>query len=314
MPTLDELLERQAGVISRAQALDAGLRPHDVRRKLRRREWAPVHEGVYVDHTGALSWMQRAWAGVLFCWPAALCDESALRAVEGPGRRDRDDNDPVHVAVDRNRSVRPPPKVVVHRMADLDRKTQWNASPPRLRVEEAALDVAAQAASDFEAVAALANAVQSRRTTAARLLHVLGDRSRIRRRHFLQAVLTDVRDGACSTLEHAYLTKVERGHGLPSAGRQVVGSGRGRLYRDVVYDQQSLVVELDGRLFHDRPRARDRDLERDLDAALERLTTVRLGWGQVVGRPCSTALKIARLLQLLGWDGGPRACPECTAR
>ena len=47
------------------------------------------------------------------------------------------------------------------------------------------------------------------------------------------------------------------------------------MYRDVEYDD--FVVELDGRLFHDDTAARDRDLERDLDAAVEGKDTIRLG-------------------------------------
>src|ERR1700712_431846 len=75
----EALLRDQAGVISRAQALASGLSENDVRRLLRRRSWVCVHPGVYVNHTGELTWLQRAWAAVLFAWPAALCDESALR-------------------------------------------------------------------------------------------------------------------------------------------------------------------------------------------------------------------------------------------
>jgi len=266
---------------------------------------------VYVDHTGPPSWLQRAWAAVLFAWPAVLCHGSALRAAEGPGRRDHDDAAPIQVAVHRERTVRAPDGVVVHRLTDLDFKVLWNTSPPRMRVEEAALDVAAATASDFEAIATLAEAVQSRRTTASRLLRALGRRTRIGRRPLLESVLADVLDGACSALEHAYLDRVERPHGLPTADRQVLASTRGTLYRDVVYDPFGLVVELDGRLFHSRPRARDRDLERDLDAAVDRLSTVRIGWGQAVDRPCSTAQKVGRLLERLGWTGHVTTCPRC---
>ena len=92
-----DLLRDQAGIIARRQALRGGLTSNDVRRRLRRREWVVVHPGVYVDHTGQLTWLQRAWAAVLYAWPAALCGESALRAVEGPGRR-RDDHT-IHVAI-----------------------------------------------------------------------------------------------------------------------------------------------------------------------------------------------------------------------
>ena len=311
MEVLDELLSRQAGVVSRVQALDAGCRPHDIRRRLRRREWAIVHDGVYVDHTGPLTWLQRAWAAVLFAKPSALCHASALRAAEGPGRRDHDDFGPIHVAIDRDRSVRAPEGVIVHRLSGLEDKALWNTSPPRLRIEEAALDLAAEATDDFDAIAILGEVVQSRRTTAGRLLDALDRRTRIRRRHFMRAVLRDVSQGACSALEHAYLTRVERPHGLPAADRQVVASSRGPVYRDVVYRRQAFVVELDGRLFHSQTRARDRDLERDLDAAVDRLTTVRIGWGQAAGRSCSTARKIGRILEQLGWSGQVRACPEC---
>jgi hypothetical protein len=310
MEFLDGVLARQSGVVSRAQALAAGLQPHRIRRRLRRREWATVHPGVYVNHTGPLTWSQRAWAAVLVAWPAALCHESALRASDYSGAA-FDDGAPVHVAVDRDRPLRPPAGVVVHRLADLDDKALWNTSPPRLRVEEAALDVAAGAATELDAVAVLADVVQSRRTTATRLIRALERRSRIRRRRLFEAVLGDIRAGSCSALEHAFLDRVERAHGLPTAERQVVASSLGPLYRDVVYGEQGLVVELDGHLFHSRPRVRDRDLERDLDAAVDRLTTVRLGWGQAVGRPCSTARKLGRLLQRLGWDGQPTTCPHC---
>lgn len=93
-----ELLELQDGVISRQQSLALGMKPHDIRRMLRRREWARVHAGVYVNHTGPLTWQQKAWAAVLFAEPAALCGHSALRAADGPGRRSHDDDGPVHVA------------------------------------------------------------------------------------------------------------------------------------------------------------------------------------------------------------------------
>ena len=65
------------------------------------------HPAVYVNHTGPLTWRQRAWAAVIYAWPAALAGDSALRLVDGPGRRDRDDDGPIHVAIDRKRSVVP---------------------------------------------------------------------------------------------------------------------------------------------------------------------------------------------------------------
>ncbi len=293
--------------------MDHGLSDADVRRLVRRREWARVHPGVFINHTGPLTWQQRAWAAVLYAAPAVLCASSALRAANGPGHRDHDDTGPIDVAVDRTRTVLAPTEIVLHRLIDLKSRAQWNLSPPRLRIEEAVLDVAAAASDDYSSIAILAEAVQSRRTTAQRLLKTLKSRKRIARRALLESVLEDIAEGASSALEHAYLTRVERPHGLPVARRQVRASSRGPVYRDVVYNDLFTIVELDGRLDHTRVVDRDRDLDRDLDAALDQQLTVRLGWGQAIHHPCLTAQKVGRLLQQRGWEGTPRRCPECAA-
>ncbi len=307
MSDLERLIGHQAGVVTRAQLGELDVAPATIRRMVRRRDLVRVYPGVYVDHTGELTWLQRAWSGVLALEPAALCHRSALRAADGPGRRD--DDAVIHVAVDRSRSPAAPPDVRLHHLADLDAKVRWTASPPRVRVEEAVIAVAAEEHDEVSAIAVLADAVQARRTTAARLLETLGRRPRIARRDLLDGALRDIAQGTCSALEHGYLTRVERPHGLPTATRQAPGVG---IYRDVEYAAQGLVVELDGRLFHDDAASRDGDLERDLDAALTARVTVRLGWGQVFGRSCETATKVAALLQARGWTGAAIPCPACT--
>jgi hypothetical protein len=306
-------LSLQAGVISRRQALEAGMAPHDVKRLVRRREWTPAHPGVFVSHTGPLTWVQRAWAAVLHSWPAALCLESALRAGDGPGMRDRISDELIHVGVDRRRtSLVAPPGVSVHHLTRLDERVLWNLGPPRLRYDDAALDVAAGARSELDAIAALAKACQSRRTTATRLITALGERERVARRRWLAATLRDVADGTCSVLEHAYLLRVERAHRLPVARRQVRATASVRvIYRDAEYDE-GCFVELDGRLFHDSITQRDADFERDLDAAVAGRSTVRLSWGQVFDRPCSTTAKLVLVLRAHGVLVTPCACaPGC---
>jgi hypothetical protein len=195
MQEIDELLTLQDGVIARRQVLAAGRSANDIRRWLRQRRWATVHPGVYVEHTGPLTWRQRAWAAILYAAPAALSHDSAVRAVDGPGRADRRDDDPIHVAVDRTRHFEPPPGVVAHQLAGLPARTLWNVSPPRLRIEEALVDLAAEAPDELRAIGVLADAVRARRTTPARLLDALGRRTRIARRGFLEGVLTDIAAG-----------------------------------------------------------------------------------------------------------------------
>jgi hypothetical protein len=228
---------------------------------------------------------------------------------EGPGSP-RDERT-IHVAIDLSRRVRPQPRLVVHRVTALDERVQWHLGPPRVRYDQAAIDVAADAPTDLAAIAGLAAACQSRRTTARRLLGVVESRRRLARRAWLAGVLGDVAAGTCSVLEHAYLTRVERPHGLLPARRQVRSVlGSGAVYRDVEY-AGGLVVELDGRLFHDTAEQRDRDFERDLDTAVLGQDTRRISWGQVFERPCRTAHRIGLLLQQRGWTGDLRRCPEC---
>lgn len=307
MSSISELLITQSGVISRVQAMDAGLQPHDLRRMVRRRELVRVHPGVFVNHTGELTWLQRAWSGVLAMAPAALVAESALRAAEGSGRRDVED-EPIQVGVDRK--VAGVPGVRVHRMDHLAERVMWNRSPPRLRYEQAVLDVAAGADTEFAVVELLSRAVQSRRTTAKRLLEVLEERRRIGRRRWLASVLADVADGTCSVLEHGFLTRVERPHGLLGGSRQVRDEvTSGTIFRDRRF-ANGLVVELDGRLFHDSTRQRDRDLDRDLDTAVLGSLTLRIGWGQVFDRACWTAARVGFLAQTPADPCGP----DCAVR
>lgn len=233
--------------------------------------------------------------------------------VDGPGRAGHDDERAIHVAIDASRVLRPPDGIRVHRLTGLEDKVLWHTAPPRQRLEQALLDLATEAEREVDVVAFLADAVQARQTTGERLASALRERTRISRRGFLEAVIADVSTGTCSALEHGYLVRVERPHGLPAARRQFAESPKGPVYRDAVHEEQDLIVELDGRLHHCSVHARDRDLGRDLDAVATERVTARLGWGQVFDRPCTTAAKVGRALRVRGWSGAPRRCPRCAA-
>lgn len=315
------LLDEQDGVLARRQALAAGLTDEDLRRLRRRREIATVHTGVYVDHTGPLSWTQRAWAAVLFAWPAAICPESALvahgvrwavRRLDQQVRRLGFAAPVIHVAVDERRRVSEPDGVPVHRVTRLADQVQGIARPPRLRLEPSLVQVAAAAGDDATAIAVLADACQERRTTPARLVEVVRGHPNLPGRKLLLGVLEDVATGAYSLLEHRYLTRVERPHGLPTGGRQrAVRAGRAAAYRDVEYLGLGAVVELDGRLGHELATDRWDDLDRDITSLLVGDTTMRLGWRHVL-QPCRTAAVVDRFLVALGWDAGATPCgPGC---
>ena len=312
MTELERLQESQSGVVTRRQLLDRGATRTSVARSLRRGEVIPVHPGVYIAHNGPLSWLERAWAAVLWAAPAALCLESAQRLFEGRGL-DQRDKEVIHLAVPRDRHLQQPPGIRIHRTAHFGVRVQDHLSPPRVRYDDTVLDLAERARDDLAAISVLAAACGSRRTTASRLLESLERRPRIHRRHWLEAILRDVMTGTCSVLEHGYLDRVERPHGLPAGRRQAPGIQDGRrMWQDVRYEEWGLRVELDGTLGHAATEDRDRDLERDLDAAVGHdETTLRLGYGQVFARGCRTATKVGLVLNRLGWPGEVHPCPKC---
>lgn len=297
--------EIQGGVVARWQLRELHARDHDVRRLVRNRELATVLPGVYVAHTGTPTWHQRAWAAVLSCWPAALTGRSALPKPP-PGA-------PIEVMVALDRTVRAPKGVVVRRRARFEGYVDWTDSPPRQILAEAAVDAAAAEETVNGAFTLLADLIQKKTVRVVALAEAVGRRRRLRHRRVLLDLLEDLRAGACSVLEREYLRAVERAHALPAGDRQSPDRVDGvSVERDVVYAPYGLVVELDGRAFHDSAGARDSDHARDLDAAAARdLRTVRLTYGQVLGEPCRTAGRIAELLRRGGWGGRLEPCPRC---
>jgi hypothetical protein len=313
MSGISRLLEEQGGLIARRQVLACGGDDSFVEKQLRRREWARVHRGVFVSHTGELSRLQRAWAAILYYGPdAALYRESAM---EVQGMRSARPDEPIHVAVTGTRRVHRIEGVRLHRVTSLARLVQPNRSPPRVRIEHGLLAVASSAPRDSDAVAVLADACQSGRTTPGRLREALAQHPKLPRRRFIRTVLSDVAQGAYSVLEHRYLRRVERPHGLPTAERQRrVTQGKTVAHRDVEYPDQRLIVELDGRLGHEEALDRWDDLDRDIDSAVEGDLTLRVGWRQVENA-CRTAVAVGRLLSARGWAGRVTACSaECPVR
>ncbi|MBM7519477.1 type IV toxin-antitoxin system AbiEi family antitoxin domain-containing protein [Nocardioides nitrophenolicus] len=307
-PELQIILRReQDGVVTRAQLLELGATDHDIARMTRRRELRAVEPGVYVDHTGALTRRQREWVALFAYAPAALSHESAM-----PGGEPR----VVHVCVGPDRTLRPIAGVVVHRSAHLASRVDWRRRPPRTTPHHATLDVMEDRirADDVPgAYAALTQACFTREVVPRLLRTALAERARVTRRALVAGMIDDVEQGANSVLERGYLHLVERAHGLPAGRRQRTSHATGRRTdQDVRYEDLGVVIELDGRAYHDGSRARDADARRDLaEAASNDAITLRVTYGLVFGEPCRTTRWVARVLQRRGWSGEPRCCPRC---
>lgn len=308
---LESQRRMQDGVLTHAQLVAAGVTRADLARMQRRKELRRVHPRVYVDHTGPLNWHQRAWAAVLYAAPAYLYGPSAEPPRTEQLARPGFVPDPIHVAIDQTRRVNAQPGIVIHRLTDLENHA-YGGVPPRLRLEDNALAMAHEARSEIDVVASLANVVGRSYVTADSLRAALGRFPSLRRRAWIATIVDDLESGTHSVLEHGYLVKVERAHGLPTSDRQVPRTtASGGQFRDVEYEAYGLVVELDGALGHDTWRDQARDADRALDdLAATGTVTARLRWHQVYESPCRTAHSLARILRSRGWAGAPVACSD----
>ena len=245
------ILDRQSGVISRRQA----------RARAWRRTTSDDCSGGGNGQRSTTACMSTTPARCRGCSergppyslaePAALCHDSAIRAADGPGRRDRPDDEVIHVAIDRHRKLQLPAGIVAHRLVGLGQKVLWNAGPPRVRIEHAVLDVAAEAGDRLRRD----RGHRQRRPVPTHHRAPTARRSGLTPAHrpptIPGGVLDDVAAGTCSVLEHGYLTRVERAHGLPRAGRQVRASAVGRCSATSTTRRPACSSSCDGRLFHD---------------------------------------------------------------
>lgn len=300
------LVRLQSGVVSRRQLIELGADDNDIERMIRRRELSAVLPGVYVNHTGQLSRRQREWGAVLAHWPAALTRESALR---------NRPLDVVQIAVAPDRHLIGSERIWIHRTTDFASRINWREAPPAVEVEHATLDVMSTLIGEdaiHRAFTVLADVCQTRRTTPARIAATLAGRSRVGGRATITSMIADLDEGSCSVLERGYVHRVERPHGLPRPRRQQVSTATGRRSEQDIHYDAYVVIELDGRAFHDNAMARDKDARRDLaELAVNDDLTARVTYGLVFRDPCWTAAAVGALLRRRGWAGPFRRCATC---
>ena len=305
---LEELCERQCGVVARAQALRGGMTLSAIRARLRSGQWQRVYDGVFAVFSGPLPRQARLWAVLLRAGPGAVLSHQTAAELAGLAVA----QDPVHVTVPASRRVKRIPGVSLHMSRLTDALRHPTRVPPQTRVEETVVDLTQSARDLDEAIGWLARACGQRRTTASRLLEALNARSRVRWRGELAMALRDVAEGCHSVLEMRYLRRVERAHGLPRSIRQRVRRrAGGRWYDDVYYADHQVAVEVDGRAAHPDEH-RWRDMERDNAGVAAGESVLRYGPADVTDRPRGVAAQVATVLALHGWTGSPRRCgPGC---
>lgn len=301
-------------MISRRQALAAGLTDAAIEARLRSARWRRLYSGVYATFSGPVPRPARRWAALLYAGPGSLLSHYTAADLVGLADPESPDH-PVHVTIPTQRRVRSVPGVVVvHRSHRTAVSAHPSRRPPQTRVEETVLDLTQLARTVDQAIGWAIRACGARLTTPARLAAALAARRKLRWRADLASAIADAGSGCHSLLELRWLRRVERPHGLPPGRRQRPRArAGGRWYDDVHYQPYRTLVELDGRVAHP-DRARWRDLRRDNAGVADGLSVLRYGAGDVAERPCEAAAQVATVLIRNGWSGSPTPCgPGCPA-
>jgi hypothetical protein len=305
---LRELIELQRGVLSRRQALAAGLSEDLIKARLRGGRWRQIQRGVYATFTGECSREAMMWAAVLRAGPGASLSHHSAAELD---RLVREPVPLIHVTVPASRRVAPAPGLIIHLSERAVQARHPSRLPPRTRIEETVLDLAENARAPEDAFDWVSRACGGRYTTPERIWAAMQDRKKLRWRPELAEALGEVAGGVHSVLERRYLRGVERPHGLPAAIRQTRVVRRRRAYRDVLYEEYLVAVEVDGAVAH---TLEDKwlDTHRDNAAAVDGLITLRYSWADVVTRPCEVAAEVGAVLLRRGWPGRLRPCgPAC---
>jgi hypothetical protein len=303
----------QAGLVTREQALRAGLSSNAITSKVVHARWAQVHRGVYATFTGPLDQDVRLWAAVLYAGPGArLSHQTAaalIRLADRPSPL-------IHVAIPATRRVRPPHGVVIH--ISSRESSGWRFArgvPPHTFAEETVIDLVHAATDLDDAIAYVTRAFARNLTSEERLRLEAAARKKLRWRADLDEIIPRAAGGAHSVLEYRYERDVEQAHGLPPASKQArftkPDGSRGR--RDRYYEEYGLVIELDGRQYHPDER-RGLDQARDNDATAAGGSTLRYGWVDVTRKQCAAAAQVHAALSNRGYTGPLKPCsPACGA-
>jgi hypothetical protein len=262
----------QAGAISRSQLLAGGMSPSSVHRRLRNGTLVSELPGVYSVGGSADTVERRRWIAVLAVGghPVLSFDSAArmhgLSAVAASG--------PVVLTVPHSGS-QALPGVVVHQIDDL--AATWRRGRLGLALE----DAVATKRTTFEEVGQVLRSVARRGKPGVRLL---------------TALLDEHRPGepvAESVLERDWFRLVDRSP-LPRPVRQhaLPRTDGVRGLVDSAWPAVKLVVEIDGRRWHQRIADMKRDRDRDLHASAAGWLVVRLLHEHVVGAPEETMREV----------------------
>ena len=307
---MDDLLNRQDGVIALAQALRF-LSRKAIRHRVATGRWQQ-QQSALVMHNGPISVAQRHWIAVLSAGSGAVL--GGITAAQVGGLRGCDSTT-AHVLIpDGRRSGRLPAGVAVHRTAVWDERDILSAAlPPRTKAARSVVDAAQWASSDDDARALIAAGFQQRIVAARDVEEVLRRLPRARRRRLIAETVADAIGGSHSLAEIDFIALCRK-HGLPEPARQVIrqdSAGR-RRYLDALFEEWQVHVEIDGSQHLD-PRHAWSDMRRQNDLWITGDRLLRFPAWTLRHHPADVVTQLRAALHAAGWrlttPTTPGRCP-----
>jgi len=306
---LDSLLRDQHGVVTHAQAIEAGLTVEAIRWRLADGEWSRISRGLYRVSTAPLTWLSRAHSLALKLGPAgALTLETAAHL---HGVEERQPQIITGAVVGRQIERLVGTRVTRRSRLDAVTKEGLPVTSPATTV----LDLTARPGTTWrETVHLVARWVHRGTVTVDELARELGERGRHPQRRVITRTLEPVDEGVESVLELQSLTRVVARHGLPQPALQVRGAGPGKaIRRDAEWEEFGVVLESDGLVAHGGESIH-RDRQRDRHVARTGRVTLRAGHVDIEFGACELAVDLYLTLRARGYRGGIVACgTSCAA-
>jgi very-short-patch-repair endonuclease len=295
--TIQELASTQSDVVSRRQLYGAGLTRWQVAAQLKAQRWQRLGDQAVCLHNGPVTDAQHQWAAVFQGGPRAKLDGAAALVAGG---LERYTVDRLRVSVPRGAQARRTPTYDVRQTRRWDEADRMPTGVPRARPAPAAVRGALWAVSDRQATYLLTVTVQQGMATAEAVAVEALTVKRHKRRLLVQAVVSELLDGARS-LGEIDVARELRARGLPSPTRQAVRKdNRGRYYLDLYWPEWRLVLEIDG-IHHAWAENVVSDALRQNSLAIAGDTVLRLPLLGLRLRPDDFFEQIEEALRANGW-------------
>lgn len=293
--TIRTHLLRQGGVISRGQALAAGLTPRQIDRLTASHEWLTVRRGIYRLHASPPLPETSLWAASLWL------GRSALLADVGAAWWWELLPDPPSTWVFATR---------LHRRTTSDVRLLDTAVAVEDRAEHRGLDVLARpwtvlrTAGELEGqqpgsgIAFIDRMKQTRVVTHAEMAAALGRHPGCRGSGLMRQLLVRTGDEAHSELERMAVSLL-RGAGIDGfvVNHRTTLSGGDRVEIDVAFVERRVAIELDGFAFHSSPQAFRDDLRRSNLLMSDGWTVRRFSYSDLLGDPAAFVDVVLELLR-----------------